>query len=65
MPLPAEMSARYLCPVCGAENEVLLDGQGGGKLVVTEDCTVCCRPNVITCILGEDGIISVSAEFEG
>jgi hypothetical protein len=55
----------YNCAVCGEENEVEVELAGGRKQVFTEDCAVCCRPNVITCIIGEDGFVAVDVEFEG
>ena len=38
----------YGCAFCGEENEVLVDPSGARRQTFTEDCTVCCRPNLIT-----------------
>jgi len=56
----------YGCAFCGEENEVFLDASGGRRQTFTEDCTVCCRPNLITLTFDEDGEaeIEVSQEYE-
>ena len=56
----------YGCAFCGEENELLLDASGGRRQIFTEDCTVCCRPNLITLTFDEDGDveIDVSQEYE-
>jgi hypothetical protein len=38
----------YPCAACGETNETLLDLSGGYEQEYTEDCAVCCRPNLIT-----------------
>ena len=47
----------YQCPSCGEENETFVDISGGRKQVYTEDCTVCCRPNVLTITISPEGNI--------
>ena len=56
----------YSCAFCGEENELFLDASGGRRQAFTEDCTVCCRPNLITLILDDDGdaVVEVSQEYE-
>jgi hypothetical protein len=51
---------------CGEENGVVVDPSGGQRQTFTEDCTVCCRPNLITLALDEDGDVElqVSQEYE-
>jgi hypothetical protein len=56
----------YACAFCGEENEVLVDASGGRRQTFTEDCTVCCRPNLVTLVVDEDGDVElrVSQEYE-
>jgi len=56
----------YECAFCGEENEILVDVSGGRRQSFTEDCTVCCRPNLITLMLDEDGEVElqVTQEYE-
>ncbi len=36
----------YACAFCGEENDTFVDPGGGARQVYTEDCAVCCRPNL-------------------
>ena len=60
-----ETGIRYNCAYCGEENETFFDPSGGTRQTFTEDCAVCCRPNVLTLVAGPEGDVSVNAEFEG
>jgi Cysteine-rich CPXCG len=57
---------QYGCAFCGEDNDVFVDPSGGRQQTFTEDCTVCCRPNLITLTIDEDGdvAIEVSQEYE-
>lgn len=56
--------ATFICACCGEENEVFIEPEAGTKLVLTEDCSVCCRPNVLTItVIGDDVVIH--NELEG
>jgi hypothetical protein len=57
---------RYGCAFCGEENELFPDESGGRRQTFTEDCSVCCRPNLITLIFDDDGDaeIEVIREYE-
>jgi hypothetical protein len=57
---------QYGCAFCGEDNEVFVDPSGGRQQTFTEDCTVCCRPNLITLTIDDDGdiAIEVSQEYE-
>jgi len=59
-------SVRYDCAFCGEENEIDLDPGAGRRQTFTEDCTVCCRPNLISLTVDEDGEVSlqVTQEYE-
>jgi hypothetical protein len=56
----------YRCAFCGEENEVFADPSGGRRQTFTEDCTVCCRPNMISLIIEDDGEVElhVTQEYE-
>jgi cysteine-rich CPXCG protein len=56
----------YSCAFCGEENEVFVDPSGGRRQTFTEDCTMCCRPNLITATLDDDGEVEldVTQEYE-
>ncbi len=55
----------YRCASCGEENEILIDLSAGTKQTLTEDCTVCCRPNRISFSHGYDGNIDIIVDFDG
>jgi Cysteine-rich CPXCG len=56
----------YGCAFCGEENEVFADPSGGRRQAFTEDCTVCCRPNLIALTVDDDGdvYLQVTQEYE-
>jgi hypothetical protein len=56
----------YSCAFCGEDNDLLVDPSAGRRQVFTEDCSVCCRPNLITLALDEDGdvLLEVSQGYE-
>ena len=54
----------YTCAFCGEENEVFVDPTGGRRQIFTEDCAVCCRPNLITLVMGDDGEVELEAVQE-
>ena len=54
----------YECAFCGEENQVLVDPSGGRRQAFTEDCAVCCRPNLITLVIGDDGDVELQATQE-
>jgi hypothetical protein len=58
-------SVTYRCAFCGEENDVLVDPSGGRRQTFTEDCTVCCRPNLITLVFeGDDVRLDAVQEYE-
>jgi hypothetical protein len=56
----------YDCAFCGEENELLVDAGSGRRVTLTEDCRVCCRPNLLTITVDGDGavLVVVSQEYE-
>jgi hypothetical protein len=59
-----ELQQSFICAYCGVENDLFVDPEGGTRQILTEDCSVCCRPNVLT-IRIEGEHIFIDAEFEG
>lgn len=55
----------YQCAFCGEDIETLIDPSGGSRQRYTEDCTVCCRPNDLIIIIGQDGNVTLDVDFEG
>ena len=55
----------YLCSYCGEPNETAIDPSGGTTQTYTEDCTVCCRPNVLVIRIENDDSVTIEAIFEG
>ena len=54
----------FICAYCGKENKVFVEPESGTRQLVTEDCSVCCRPNVLHIeIIGDK--IFIQSEFEG
>ena len=54
----------YVCDGCGEEIVIPVDVSSGAEQLYTEDCPVCCRPNLIRIVVMEDGDIHASAELE-
>ena len=56
----------YACAFCGEDNDTFVDPGGGPRQVYTEDCAVCCRPNLITVTIDADGDtqLDVTQEYE-
>ena len=52
-------SLEFFCAFCGEPSEVDLDPGAGRRQSFTEDCQVCCRPNVLRVELDVDGFPSV------
>lgn len=60
-----EISAIYLCSFCLQENEILVDVTAGNRQTFTEDCSVCCHPNLLHISLDVlTGDVNIEAEAE-
>ena len=59
-------SRAYDCAFCGEENEIVVDVRGARAVTLTEDCRVCCRPNLLTIAVDREGgvTLDVSQEYE-
>ncbi len=51
------------CPYCGEQIEFLVDGSISRQEYV-EDCSVCCRPIVITVVTSGGEVVSIEARSE-
>jgi hypothetical protein len=61
-----EWNGTYRCAVCGEENETFVDLSSGSIQTYVEDCSVCCRPNILHVRIDEpSGKIFLETEFEG
>lgn len=56
--------ASYVCAACGEEIVIPVDVSGGGAQTYTEDCPVCCRPNVIHVEFDGAGNVQIRSEAE-
>jgi hypothetical protein len=55
----------YACAACGQANQTMLDPGGGDHQQYTEDCEVCCRPNLLTLAIDpETRAVSIANELE-
>jgi hypothetical protein len=55
----------YACAACGETNETQLDLSGGLHQQYTEDCAVCCRPNLIEIFVDEETLaVTITNELE-
>lgn len=59
------VDVEFLCAACGSPNTTLFDPEGGTRQRYTEDCAVCCRPNLLTIRVDPvSRIISIDNELE-
>jgi hypothetical protein len=56
--------ATYVCDSCGEQIEVPIDLSAGSRQSYTEDCPVCCNPNVIEVTIDADGVPTAWARAE-
>ncbi len=58
--------ATYTCASCGSVNETWVDPSAGAKQSYSEDCQVCCRPNLLRIAIppDPDESVEISAEFD-
>lgn len=58
-------SLPYPCAACGEANETEFDPSGGLEQQYTEDCHVCCRPNLLTISVDpETRMVTLANELE-
>jgi len=55
----------YRCAACGEQNDTQFDLSGGYHQQYTEDCQVCCRPNLLTInVDSETHVVTIGNELE-
>lgn len=54
----------FVCDHCGEENELFVDRTVANRQQFTEDCEVCCRPNLVTIVIEDAENIWIDAERE-
>ena len=59
-----QKEASYICTSCGEEVVVPVDLSAGMSPECTEDCPVCCHPNVIHVEVDESGDVRAWADRE-
>lgn len=58
-------TAEYTCAYCGQTNLTFIDISAGTQQSYTEDCQVCCQPNMLFLVIDEDTLdIEISSEPE-
>ena len=58
------MEASYICDSCGEEIVIPIDLSEGQQQEYTEDCPVCCNPNLIHVSIDPSGEIEIWGEAE-
>ncbi len=61
---PTHSEASYVCDACGEEIVVPVDLSEGSRQTYVEDCPVCCRANLISLHVDDDGRLRIIAEPE-
>lgn len=56
--------ATYICDSCGEEIVIPVDPSAGSSQHYTEDCPVCCHPNLIHVEFDADGAVQIWSEPE-
>jgi hypothetical protein len=51
------------CPYCWEQIEVVVDCSAGNQAYV-EDCSVCCRPIVMTVAISQGEVVSIEGRSE-
>lgn len=60
-----QTTAEYICAFCGESNSTFVDISGGMQQSYTEDCQVCCRPNVLYVRVDEDTLeIEIDSDYD-
>ncbi|MCP4786319.1 MAG: CPXCG motif-containing cysteine-rich protein [Fuerstiella sp.] len=62
--LKVQDDGTYICDNCGEEIVVPIDPSEGESQEYTEDCPVCCHPNVISVSVGSEGEVNIDSRSE-
>ena len=61
--MQATQTASIQCPCCGEQIEIVVDCSVDNQEYV-EDCSVCCRPMVITVVASDGELVAVDSRAE-
>ena len=60
-----QTTSEYICAFCGEINSTFVDLSAGMQQVYTEDCQVCCHPNVLYIYIEEDTLdIQIQTDYQ-
>ncbi|MEM7761312.1 MAG: CPXCG motif-containing cysteine-rich protein [Cyanobacteria bacterium P01_G01_bin.67] len=60
-----QTTAEYICAFCGESNSTFVDLSTGMQQSYTEDCQVCCRPNVLYISVDEVTLdVQIQTDYE-
>ena len=60
-----QTTAEYVCAFCGESNTTFIDLSAGMQQQYTEDCQVCCRPNILYLRVDEDTLdVEIDTDYE-
>lgn len=63
--LVMQTTAKYVCAFCGESNTTFIDLSAGMQQKYTEDCQVCCRPNILYLRVDEDTLdVEIDTDYE-
>ena len=61
-----QITTEFHCAYCGEPNSTFVDLSAGVHQSYTEDCQVCCHPNVLYVYIDEDTLeANIQSEYEG
>jgi hypothetical protein len=56
--------AVWECAVCGSANETAIDPELGSPQKFTDDCRICCHPNLLRIRVDAEGDLLVDVVFD-
>ena len=60
-----QTTSEYVCAFCGETNSTFVDISAGMQQSYTEDCQVCCRPNVLYINIDEASFeIEIQSDYQ-
>ena len=60
-----QTTSDYVCAFCGETNSTFVDISAGMQQSYTEDCQVCCRPNVLYVCINEDTLdVQIDSDYQ-
>lgn len=60
-----QTTSDYVCAFCGETNSTFVDISAGMQQSYTEDCQVCCRPNVLYVRVDEESLdVQIDSDYQ-